>query len=350
MGKFLLGLLTGFVVTVLIVLIAGFAIASLRTKAPAVADGSTLILQLSGDAPEAPSLDYSVFPVLQNRTPVTVEDLWASLRRAASDSRIKAVIFEPSGASVGWAKMQEIRSDLEQFRKSGKPLIAYLKAPNTRDYYMATACSKIYMPPADRLDLKGVALELMYFKNTLDKLGVKVDVEHVGKYKDYGDMFTRASMSPETHEVMSSLVDELYADLVRTIAKGRNKSEEAIRAAIDDGPFLSKQALAKGLVDELRYEDQVLGELKTELKQSEIKKISEHDYSNVADTSAIGGDKIAFVVGEGSITTRRSGLLNRERPGIGSLRQDAEPRRERQIDQRRHSAHRFAGRRGDSLR
>lgn len=302
MGKFLLGLLTGFVVTILIFVIAGVAIASLRTKAPAVADGSTLILELTGDAPEAPSFDYSVLPVLQNRTPVTVEELWASLRHAAADSRIKAVIFEPSGASVGWAKMQEIRSDLEQFRKSGKPLIAYLKAPNTRDYYMATACSKIYMQPADRLDLKGVALELMYFKNTLDKLGVKVDVEHVGKYKDYGDQFTRASMSPETHEVMSGLADELYADLVRTIAKGRNKSEDTIRAVIDDGPFLSKQALAKGLVDELRYEDQVLGELKTTLKQAEIKKISEHDYANIADTSAIGGDKIAFVVGEGSIS------------------------------------------------
>ncbi len=302
MGKFLLGVVTGFVVTVLIVVIAGFAIASLRSKPPAVADNSTLILRLDGDAPEAPSIDYSVFPVLQNRTPITVEDVWSMLRRAASDSRIKAVVFEPSGATVGWAKMQEIRGDLEQFRKSGKPLIAYLQSPNMRDYYMATACSKIYMQPANQLDLKGIGLELMYYKNTLDKLGVKVDIEHAGKYKDYGDQFTRSSMSPETHEVMSSLADEYYADLVRTIAKGRNKSEDSIRAVIDDGPFLSGQALAKGLVDELRYEDQVMGELKTALHESEIKKISEHDYANVADPSVATADKIAFVVGEGSIT------------------------------------------------
>ena len=301
MGKFLLGVVTGFVVTVLIVVIAVFAIASMRTKAPAVADNSTLILRLDGDAPEAPPIDVSL-PVLEGRTPVTVEALWSMLRRAASDSRIKAVVFEPSGASVGWAKMQEIRSDLEQFRKSGKPLIAYLRAANTRDYYMATACSKIYMQPSDRLDLKGIGLELMFFKNTLDKLGVKVDIEHAGKYKDYGDQFTRASMSPETHEVMSGLADDLYADLVRTIAKGRNKSEDNIRAVIDDGPFLAKQALAKGLVDELRFEDQVMGELKTTLHQSEIKKITEHDYAGVADTSTATADKIAYVVGEGSIT------------------------------------------------
>jgi protease-4 len=300
MGKFLLGLLTGAVVTVLIIVIGVFAIASLRTKPAAIADGSTLILHLSGDAPETPPVDVSI-PFLQPRAPVTVENIWSMLRHAAADPRIKAVVFEPSGATVGWAKMQEIRADLEQFRKSGKPLIAYLRTASTRDYYMASACSKIYMAPVDQLDLKGVGLELMYFKNTLDKLGVHVDVEHVGKYKDYGDQFERTSMSPETNEVMSSLVDEYYADLVNTIAKGRGRTPAAIRAVIDDGPFLAKQAKATGLVDGLRYEDEVFGELKTTLHQTELKKTSEHEYAEAPDNSA-GTDRIAFVVGEGSIT------------------------------------------------
>jgi protease-4 len=300
MGKFLLGLLTGAVVTVLIIVIGVFAIASLRTKPSAIADGSTLILHLSGDAPETPPVDVSI-PFLQPRAPVTVENIWSMLRHAAADPRIKAVVFEPSGATVGWAKMQEIRADLEQFRKSGKPLIAYLRTASTRDYYMASACSKIYMAPVDQLDLKGVGLELMYFKNTLDKLGVHVDVEHVGKYKDYGDQFERTSMSPETNEVMSSLVDEYYADLVNTIAKGRGRTPAAIRAVIDDGPFLAKQAKATGLVDGLRYEDEVFGELKTTLHQTELKKTSEHEYAEAPDNSA-GTDRIAFVVGEGSIT------------------------------------------------
>jgi len=230
------------------------------------------------------------------------------LRHAAADSRIKAVVFEPSGTTVGWAKMQEIRADLEQFRHSGKPLIAYLKAPNMRDYYMASACSKIYMPPVDELDLKGIGLELMYFKNTLDKLGVHVDVEHVGKYKDYGDQFTRSSMSPETNEVMSSLVDDLFGDLVNTIAKARGKSPATIRAAIDDGPFLAKQARDKGLVDDLRYEDEAFGELKATLHQTELKKTTEHDYADVPDSTAGGGgsDRIAFVAGEGAITRGNS--------------------------------------------
>ncbi|HEX4137164.1 MAG TPA: signal peptide peptidase SppA [Bryobacteraceae bacterium] len=311
MGKFLLGLLTGAVVAILLIVIAGFAIASLRTKQVSIADGSTLVLHLSGDAPETPPVDITI-PFLQPRAPVTVENIWTMLRNAAADSRIKAVVFEPSGSTVGWAKMQEIRADLEQFRHSGKPLFAYLKAPNMRDYYMASACSRIYLAPVDELDLKGVGLELMYFKNTLDKLGVHVDVEHAGKYKDYGDQFTRSSMSPETNEVMSSLVDDIYGDLVNTIAKARRKSPETIKAVIDNGPFLSKQAKDEGLVDELRYEDEAFGELKTLLHQTELKKTTEQEYVNVPDTAVGNGgrDRIAFVVGEGTITRGDSNITS----------------------------------------
>jgi len=301
MGKFLLGLLTGAILIVLILVLGFFAIASLKSKPATVADGSTLILKLSGDVPERPPVEIPL-PILQNRTALTVENVWSVLRRAAADSRIKAVAFEPEGAGVGWAKMQEIRSDIEEFRKSGKPIYAFLKSPGTREYYMATACSRIYMEPADLLNLKGIGLELMYFKNTLDKLGVQVDVEHAGKYKDFGDMFTKTSMSPETREVMNSIADDIYGDLVSTIAKGRKKDAAAVRAIIDDGPFLSNQALAKGLVDELRFEDEMYGELKTALHQNALKKLSAHDYAGVPDSSTVSADRIAFVVAEGSIT------------------------------------------------
>ncbi len=308
MGKFLLGLITGVILVALFIVIGAFAVASFRTRPARVADGSTLILHLQGDVPETPAAGISLsIPFVQTGSSVTVENVWSMLRRAASDPRIKGVVFEPDGASPGWAKMQEIHADLEQFRKSGKPLTAYLKRPNSREYYMATACSKIYMSPVDVLDLKGVGLELMYFKNTLDKLGVHVDVEHAGKYKDYGDMFTRASMSPETDEVMSSLADEIYADLVNTIAKGRGKDAAAIRDIIDNGPFIAKQAKANGLVDDLRYEDQVLAGLK---------KTTEQEYT-VAPAS--GKEKIAFVVAEGTIV--RNGPVSFD--GSTSLQSDA---------------------------
>jgi protease-4 len=304
MGKFLLGLLTGVVLVVLIFVIGAFAVASFRSKPASIADGSTLILHLNGDVPEKEPVDLAI-PFLQQRTPLTVLNVWSMLRRAAADPRIKAVVFEPQGTGIGWARMQEIRADLEQFRKSGKPLYAYLRSPSTREYYLATAASKIYMSPTDVLDLKGAAFELMYFKNTFDKLGVQMDVEHAGKYKDFGDMFVRSSMSPETKEVMNSVIDDVYSDLVNTVAKGRNKTPADVRDIIDDGPFTAKQAKARVLVDELRYEDQVFGEMKDALHQTGLKRVVEQDYAGVTDAAAgLGAPKenIAFVVGEGNIT------------------------------------------------
>ncbi|MEP6716100.1 MAG: signal peptide peptidase SppA, partial [Terriglobia bacterium] len=89
---------------------------------------------------------------------------------------------------------------------------------------------------------------------------------------------------------------------INTVAKGRGKDGDTIRSIIDEGPFLAVEAKAKGLVDELRFEDQMFGELKTALHQSELKKLLEHDYMNVPDSSAASDDRIAFVVAEGSIT------------------------------------------------
>ena len=95
-----------------------------------------------------------------------------SLKEAAVDPHIRAVMVEPAGLASGWAKLEELRRDLEQFRKSGKPVFAYLRAPNARDYYVALAADRIYMGPQEPLMLKGLRAEIMYFKKTLDKLGV----------------------------------------------------------------------------------------------------------------------------------------------------------------------------------
>ena len=303
MGKFLLGLGTGAVLVVLFGIIGFFALASLRAKPAAIAEGSTLILHLTGDVPEVPQVEINL-PFLAGRNHLTVENVWAMLRRAAVDSRIKAVILEPDGVEIGWARMQEIRADLAEFRKSGKPLIAYLKAPGLREYYLATACSRIYLPPAEVLNVKGLGFELMYYRNTLNKLGVEVDVEHAGKYKDYGDMFTRTSMSAETKEVLGAVADGWFGDLVATIAQARNKTPEEVTALIDQGPFLARKAKEAGLVDDLKFEDEVYSELAKTLKAKELKKVGEREYAAVPDGAA-GlkiDDRIAFVAAEGEIT------------------------------------------------
>lgn len=303
MAKFFGGMISGLLLIVLIVVAGVYALSAREAGSPSIADGSTLILRVSGEVPEKPPVDLDL-PFLAQRQQVTVENVWSILRHAAADPRIKAVVLEPYEASLGWAKMQELHADLETFRRSGKPLIAWLRAPGTREYYLASACSRIYLAPTDLLNVKGLALQTMYFKGALDKLGVTVDVEHAGKYKDYGDMFTRSSMSVETREVMNGLADDLYADLVGTIAKGRSKDPSAVKTILDDGPFLGQQARSAGLIDDLQYEDQVFANLAKTLQQSVLKKVTGAVYARVTDADAglAAKVRIAWVVASGSIT------------------------------------------------
>ncbi|MGO9229055.1 MAG: signal peptide peptidase SppA [Bryobacteraceae bacterium] len=298
MSKFLLGLFTG----VLLVFLGGILLLvlafQLHDRPPEISSNSVLVMRLEGDIPEKPALEM---PFADNpRAAVTVASVWSALRRAAQDSRIRAVVLEPDGLSVGWAKLEEIRGDVEQFRKSGKPVFAYLRTPTAREYYLALAADRIYLGPEDPLMLKGMRAEIPYFKNTLAKLGVSVDVEHDGKYKDFGDMFTRSEMSPETKEVINSLVDDLFGNLVERIATARRKTPEQVRTLIDQGPFSAPDALQAGLVDELRFEDQMWGELRERLHGGEPNKLALSKYLK-ATPRQTPRHHLALVVAEGDI-------------------------------------------------
>ena len=308
MVKFLVGLITGVLLVLLGFMLLLFILFQFRERPPQIAGNSVLVLRLEGNIPEKPPLELPAF-LGAGGPGLTVAHVWMTLQKAAADAHIKAIVLEPEGLATGWATLEEIRSDIERFRKSGKPVYAFLRAPSTRDYYVALAADRIYLGPQEPLMLKGLRAEMMYFKKTLDKLGVSVDVEHAGKYKDYGDMFTRADMSPETREVMTSVGDDLYGNLVRRIAEGRKKSPEEVRALIDQGPFTAAQARHAGLVDELRFEDQMWGELKDRLHSGELKKVAAGEYMKVPMEAVglQGKSRIAMVIGEGDITRGDAG-------------------------------------------
>ena len=302
MVKFLIGLATGVALVFLSIILLLVIAVRFKEKPPVLAGNSVLVMRLEGELPEKPPVELPSF-LGADHTPVTVVGAWSALDKAAADSHIKAVVIMPEGVSAGWAKLQELRLDLEKFKKSGKPLYAYLRQPGTREYYLASGTDRIYLGPSEPVMLKGLRAEMMYFKKTLDKLGVNVEVEHAGKYKDFGDMFTRSDMSPETREVMNSVVDDLYGNLVNGIATGRKKTPDEVRAIIDQGPFTAPQALKAGLVDELRFEDQMWGELKDKLKGGDIAKVSMDKYSHVTAESVglQGKSQVALVVGAGDI-------------------------------------------------
>ncbi len=310
MKKFVLGFIIGILFVGLLGVILVFAVMRMGGRTPAVASNSALVLHLEGDVPEQAPVDVSL-PFIEEEPPLTVSDYWRVLQQAATDSRIKALVLEPRDLSAGWAKLEELRADVVAFKKSGKPVYAYLKGGGTHEYYLATAADSIYMSPEDELDVKGLRAELMFLKGTLDKLGVSMEFEHVGKYKDYPDQFTATGPSRETLEYVNQILDQYYGDLIDVMAQGRKKTPDAIRALIDQGPFVGQEALKDGLVDALLFEDEMYD------KAGNPNKISGHSYDK-ATAGAERGRRIALVTEEGDITRGEESTDGISEDGIAS--------------------------------
>jgi len=299
MKKFLLGVLAGVLMAGLFGVVALLVLAKLGSNEKSVEKESTLVLRLEGSISEKSAADMP-FGFLGGAAPPTVTDVWKSLKKAAIDPKIKAVVLMPRGLSVGWAKLQEIRGALVDYKASGKPLFVFLRAPRTPEYYLATAADRIHMVPEDLLDMKGLRAEITYYKGAMDKLGVKMEVEHAGKYKDAMDSFTRTDMTPESREALELLIDGLFVHLTDTIGGARKKPGADVRKLLDDGPFLADQAVAAGLVDALSYEDQFFDEVKQKIG-GEVNRVGLTDYTRTSVDGFEGRNKIAMIVGDGAI-------------------------------------------------
>src|SRR6185295_19347986 len=158
---------------------------------------------------------------------------------------------------------------IADFRTSGKPVYAYLEFGLNKEYYIASACDKIYVPPPGELFINGLAADVMFFRGSLDKLGIYPDIYQIGKYKSVGDMFTQKQMTDAHREFINSMLDDLYGRYVEGIAKSRHKSPDEVRKLIDEAPYNSAKAKEVGLVDESLYRDEVEKQIKASLGYKE---------------------------------------------------------------------------------
>jgi protease-4 len=314
MKKYLLGILSGLIIAVVTGFVLFFVVVKFAKRPPEAPDKAWLALRLEGELPEAAPVTFPL-PAFESRSPMTVAEVWSVLRRAATDPRIKGVVVKPRGLSVGWAKAEEIRMGLENVRKAGKPVYAWLASPGTKEYYIATAADQIFVSPEDILDVKGLRMEMSYFKGTLDKLGVEAEVEHVGKYKDAGDTFTRTGMTPETREALNAILDELFGRLCADIGKGRNMAPERVKALLDDGPFLAPKAKEAGLVDGLEYEREVEKKLAAKVGLEQEQSVGARSFLRSApQTSGKKTRSVAYLVAQGDILRgSAAGLFGEDR-------------------------------------
>jgi protease IV len=299
MKKFLLGAFVGLLFAAVCVVVVLAVLWKMTSgKAPSIPDNSVLVLNLDGDVPEVPPVNFGL-PFGENQAQPTIRDLWTALHAAAADPKVKAILLEPHGLAIGWGKLEELRQDLVDFKSSGKPIYAYLQTPGMHEYYLASVADKIYVSPDDYLEIKGFRIEAVYLKNTLDKLGISFDVDHIGRYKDAGDILTQNSMSPETREVLNAMLDQVFGNFCSTVAASRHKSADDLRSLIDQGPFLASAAKDAGLVDELGYESQTLRDLKAKVKaRSDLVKTGYRSYARANPGS---GQRIAFLAASGDI-------------------------------------------------
>ena len=267
----------------------------------ASSSNSYLALNLSGEVPEEPP--SSELPAFLERRPPSLRTLVEGLDRARQDPRIKSVVLRVSFLSdAGFGKVQELRDAIVRFRKSGKPAYAHLEFAGNKEFYLASACDKIFAVPTAILDVTGLAAEVTFYKGTLDKVGVEAQYVGVGKYKNAPNQYTEKGFTPPHREQTEALLDSLYAQFIAGLAESRQRTEAEIRALVDAGPYDGKSALEAGLVDELVYAD----ELDDRLKGAE--KVTPGRY--VKSSRGLGFDgrpKIALVYAVGTIIPGEGG-------------------------------------------
>src|SRR6266850_1185518 len=313
----------GILLALMLIVVIGVAIivSALRGNPPSIRDNSLLALKVSGPLPDYVPDDP--FRRLFGGQPQSLSSLLAQFRKAKVDKRISAVMLDIDMSEAGWAKSEEIRAAIADFRASGKPVYAYMEMGLNKDYYIATACDKIFVPPPGELFTIGLAADVMFFRGSLDKLGIYPDMYQIGKYKSAGDTFTQKQMTDAHREYINSMLDDLYGRYVEGIAKARNKSVDEVKSLIDNAPYSATQAKDAGLIDGALYHDDVEKELKKRLgykENDELHIARGSDYKQISQES-LGlnkGEKIAVVYAAGDIVSGKSTFGGNGEETIGS--------------------------------
>ena len=299
-------IILGILGAVLLVCVIGVVLiwAAFRRSEPSIRDNSVLTLRVAGTLPDYTPDDP--FKKFFGGPDQSLTGLVMQFKKAKVDKRIKAILLDVNMSGVGWGKAEEIRDAITDFRSSGKPVYAFVEFGLNKEYYIATACDKIIVPPPGELFINGLAADVMFFRGSLDKLGIYPDIYQIGKYKSAGDMFTQKQMTEAHRQYINEMLDDLYGRYVNTIAQTRHRTPDEVKALIDNAPYSAAKAKEVGLIDDVLYKDDVDKQLKKLLgykDTDQFNSVRGTDYRDVQPES-LGlnkGDKIAVIYASGEI-------------------------------------------------
>ena len=289
----------------------------LRERGPRIAQGSVLVIDLSGEYVESAQPPLLARLTGPPRRPFA--SLLSMLATAERDSRISAIVLRIRDLQIGWAKAQELREAIASASSRGRKTIAWLELASfgaNLEYYVASAAQEVYAAPATRAPVVGLAAEYLFFGGLLERLGVEVEVERIGRYKSAVETIAGRSMSDSMREVATSLLDSIDSQFVAGIAESRKLGEPAVREAIAAAPVDPAQMQKWGLIDGALQWDELMAK-----QGRDPKEVEGDDYAAV-DPSEVGFSPVArfalvygsgpVVLGKGSLSPSGSTVLASE--------------------------------------
>lgn len=315
--KYVLATVTGIIVVSLIGIFLFFivigAIVSSAEKQVSVNSQSLLLIdmtrQIVDRAPKDPFEDLNIPGMSQVKT-TGLDEIRESLEKAVVDDRIKGIYLKLGLAGGEMASIEEIRNMLKEFKtKSDKPIYAHGDFYDQKSYYLATVAHQITIHPLGSVDFRGLGGEMLFFKNTLEKIGIEPQIIRQGKFKAAIEPFTREDMSRENREQQLVYLNSLWNHILKGISETRNLSSEKLNALADSVQTFKKgeELVAAGLVDAAKYKDQILDDLREITGIEGTKGVPVVSVSDYADAEVkeyskpYSRDKIAVIYASGDI-------------------------------------------------
>jgi len=311
--KIILGTFIGCVVAMTIGVFMLFAIlgslASFSKSVPPVVPSSAiLILNSERRIVEQDGAPVDLIASLNGTTTksIAILDVIQSIDRAAKDPAIKFLYLGLSSFDAGISHLEEIRAAVMKFRESGKPVVAYADSYSQAAYYLASVADRIYLSPSGSIEMTGLSISTLFFKDLLDKAGIEMQLIRHGKFKAAAEQFVSNKMSDENREQLQAYIDAIWQTWLSEIAASRNISADRLDRMIDNLEITTAQkALEQGLANKLLYSDELMKELAMLFEvddEKDIKRITISDYSKA--TKKINfkeKNKIAVVYADGDI-------------------------------------------------
>jgi protease-4 len=234
-----------------------------------------------------------------------LNDILNSIKAAQKDEKIKGIYIRTGVCPVGWATLQEIREALVEFKKSDKFIIAYGEISDQKSYYIASTANQLYINPAGGIEFNGLSINGMFYKGTIDKLDIKTEAFHCGKYKGAYEPYALEKYSDPNRYQLSVLLNDLHSEFLLAVSQKSGIDTATLASMSNNGVIkFPKDALANKMIDGTIYGDSVEQIIRTKLALKEKEKINfvtTSDYASSIENKSEAKDKIAILYAEGAI-------------------------------------------------